>query len=248
MEHSIDYEKKLADQISNAANGRLSDREAYASFVAFASKKLNLASQLKTDKNRVDELNRRIRSSGIEDKKFVMIFDTLVDALEFDMDQDLLGRICERLNMTSFKSGQFLTPYPVSKFMAEINISELDTSKQKDIQNIADPCCGTGVMLVAAANVIREKGMPLKNYMMYAQDIDQTMALSCYIQLALQGVPGMVVIGDSLQPSTTPPMLMDEGNAWMLPMTYYYHPELLVDIKSRARKLDKQRKADMLAR
>lgn len=41
---------------------------------------------------------------------------------------------------------------------------------------------------------------------------------------------------------------MDEGNAWMLPMTYYYHPELLVDIKSRARKLDKQRKADMLAR
>lgn len=37
MDRSIDYEKKLADQISNAANGRLSDREAYASFVAFAS-------------------------------------------------------------------------------------------------------------------------------------------------------------------------------------------------------------------
>lgn len=247
MDRSIDYERKLADQISNAANGRLSDREAYASFVAFASKKLNLASQLKTDKNRVDELNRRIRSSGIEDKKFEMIFDTLMDALEFNMDQDLLDRICERLKMTSFKSRQFLTPYPVSKFMAEINISELDNSKH-NVQSIADPCCGTGVMLIAAANLIKEKGLPLKNYMMYAQDIDQTVALSCYIQLALQGVAGMVVIGDSLQPSTTPSELMDEGNAWMLPMTYYYHPELLVDIKSKARKLDKQRKADMLER
>lgn len=247
MNHTIDYEKKLADQISNAANGRLSDREAYASFVAFASKKLNLASQLKTDKGRVDELNRRIKSSGIENKKFEAIFDTLLDALESNMDQDLLGRICERFNMTNFKSGQFFTPYPVNKFMAEINISELDNSKH-NVQSIADPCCGTGVMLIAVVNLIKEKGLPLKNYMMYAQDIDQTMALSCYIQLALQGVAGMVVIGDSLQPSTAPSELMDEGNAWMLPMTYYYHPELLVDIKSKARKLDKQRKADMLAR
>lgn len=161
MDHTIDYEKKLADQISKAANGRLSDREAYASFIAFAAKKLNVASQLKTDRNRVDELDRRIKSSRIEDKTFEVMFDTLVDALEANMDQDILGRICERLNMTNFKLGQFFTPYPVSKFMAEINISEFDTTKM-NIQNIADPCCGTGVMLIATANVIREKGFPLK--------------------------------------------------------------------------------------
>lgn len=81
--------------------------------------------------------------------------------------------------------------------------------------------------------------------MMYAQDIDQTMALSCYVQLALQGVPGMVVIGDSLQQSSIPPRLMDEGNAWMLPMTYHYHPELLIDIKSKARRSEKRRNAEM---
>lgn len=248
MNHTVDYEKKLANQISSAAEGRLSDREAYASLIAFAAKKLNIASQLKTDRNRINELDRCIKSSGIEEKKFEEMFNTIVDALEFDINQDFLGKICERLNMTNFKSGQFFTPYPISKFMAEINISALDTTRQKTIQSIADPCCGTGVMLIAAANVIREKKVPLKNYIMYAQDIDQTMALSCYIQLALQGVSGMVVVGDSLQLASAPPKLMDEGNAWMLPMTYHYYPELLADIKSKARKLDKQRKSEMLER
>lgn len=33
--HSIDYEKKLAAQINNATNGRLNDKEAYASFCCF---------------------------------------------------------------------------------------------------------------------------------------------------------------------------------------------------------------------
>lgn len=245
MDQDIDYEKKLVDLIGNASNGRLSDREAYASFIAYAAQRLNVASLLKTDKAQIKELDRTIQSSGITKERFELMFDILVDALEANMDQDLLGRICERLSMTSFKSGQFLTPYPVSKFMAEINISELDTSKQKDIQTIADPCCGTGVMLIAAANVIREKGIPLRNYMMYAQDIDLTMALSCYVQLALQGVSGMVVIGDSLQVSSVPPRLMDEGNAWMLPMTYHYHPELLIDIKSKARRSEKRRNAEM---
>lgn len=246
MDKNRDYEKILADLIGNASKERLNDREAYASFISYAAKRLNVASLLKTDKTRIKELDRMIQSSGVTEEKFEQMFDTLVDALEVNMDQDLLGRICERLSMTSFSSGQFLTPYPVSKFMAEINFSEYHT--KNDVQSIADPCCGTGVMLIATANVIREKGLPLRNYMMYAQDIDRTMALSCYVQLALQGVPGMVIIGDSLQQSSVPPRLMDEGNAWMLPMTYHYYPELLIEIKNKARRSEKRRNAEMLER
>lgn len=51
-----------------------------------------------------------------------------------------------------------------------------------------------------------------------AQDIDETVALMCYIQLSLLGVAGYVKVGNSL----TEPMTDNDNkeNYWFTPMYY----------------------------
>lgn len=54
-------------------------------------------------------------------------------------------------------------------------------------------------MLIAFANVAREHKLNYQRDVLFvAQDIDQTAALMCYIQLSLLGCPAVVIVGDSL--------------------------------------------------
>ena len=46
-----------------------------------------------------------------------------------------------------------------------------------------------------------------------AQDIDPVAALMCYVQMSLLGMPGFVIIGDSLIPS-------DKYDVWYTPMYF----------------------------
>lgn len=234
MNRITDFKKNFVDLINEIADGRIDRREAYTSFLVYSIKKLNLSCLLKSDMRRINELNRRKGSSNIDEEDLDKLFDIMVDALECNPDQDFLGRVYEQLNLTSGRIGQFLTPYNVSKLMAEMNMFSLETSVADEIKTVADPTCGTGGMLIAAVNVLKEKHQNIGNYIMYAQDIDWTMAMSCYVQLALHGAAGMVVVGNSLDLNTVPSHLMDEGNAWILPMTYIYHPELLNETKTKS--------------
>lgn len=244
MDRITDFEKDFVDLINEIADGRIDRREAYTSFLVYSIKKLNLSCLLESDMQRKNELNRRIESFHIDEEDLDKLFNMMVDALENNPDQDYLGRVYEQLNLTNGRKGQFLTPYNVSKLMAEMNMFSLVTSVTDEIKTIADPTCGTGGMLIAAVNVLKEKRQNIENFIMYAQDIDWTMAMSCYVQLALHGAAGLVVVGNSLDLNTVPTQLMDEGDAWILPMTYIYHPELLNETKTKspAKKHQKMKK------
>lgn len=57
--------------------------------------------------------------------------------------------------------------------------------------------------MIAAANVARndieKAGFNFQNHILFsAQDIEETVALMCYIQLSLLGVAGFVKVGNSL--------------------------------------------------
>lgn len=232
MDKTTDYEKEFIDLIDKICDGRIDRREVYTSFLVYSIKKTNLSCFLKNDISRLNEINMKIQSSHIVEEELEKLFNIMIDALENNPDQDYLGRVYEKLNLTNAKTGQFLTPYHVSKLMAEINLHSLDTMPPNGIKTIGDPTCGTGGMLIAAVNVLKEKHQDLGDFMIYAQDIDWTMAMSCYVQLSLHGAAGMVVVGNSLDLNTVPSQLVDKGDVWLFPMTYVYHPELLKQMNS----------------
>ena len=145
-------------------------------------------------------------------------------ALEEDPEQDFLGSIFMSLNLGNEHNGQIFTPYHVCKLMAEVT---MDNTVQKVEQDgyisINDPCCDAGATLIAAIHAARKQlektNLNYQNHLLVvAQDIDETVALMCYIQLSLLGVAGYVKVGNSL----TEPMTDndDKENYWFTPMYF----------------------------
>ncbi|MCL2301100.1 MAG: N-6 DNA methylase [Firmicutes bacterium] len=153
------------------------------------------------------------------------LFALTVQALEEDPEQDFLGEIFTVLELCDKKKGQIFTPYPIAKLMALSTCGNLtEQIKEKGFVNVNDPCCGSGMMLIAFSNVAREQGVNYqRNIVFVAQDIDLTVALTCYIQLSLLGCVGYVVIGNTMSPE--PP---SRENIWNLPMNQF-HRNLLED-------------------
>lgn len=128
--------------------------------------------------------------------KFTKMLAMLVETLETDMS-DVLGDIYMRAGLGNKNTGQFFTPYHVSVACAEMSIP-------KDIPDgtltINEPSCGGGGMVIAAADVLKKRGINYQKRMdVVAQDLDWKGVYMCYVQLSLLGVKATVVRGDTLQ-------------------------------------------------
>ena len=64
---------------------------------------------------------------------------------------------------------------------------------------INEPTCGGGAMVIAAAKVLKEKGINYQQAMeVVAQDLDWKGVYMCYVQLSLLGISAICVQGDTL--------------------------------------------------
>ena len=132
-------------------------------------------------------------------EEFSKLLALLISALE-EKHQDFLGQIFSNLNLGNSNKGQFFTPYHVSKMMAEINFIDLKNEvDNKGFITLAEPCCGSGGMIIAYAETMKEKGYNYQHQLyVEAVDIDEICFKMAYIQLSLYGIPAKVVRGDSI--------------------------------------------------
>lgn len=102
---------------------------------------------------------------------------------------DYLGELYMQIEAGNKNAGQYFTPYDVSKFMAEITLGELPD--KPFILN--EPCCGSGGMVVAAADELQSRGYNYTDKMLVvANDIDRHCVLMAYTQLSFAAVPAIV--------------------------------------------------------
>jgi hypothetical protein len=83
------------------------------------------------------------------------------------------------------RNGQFFTPEPICDMMARI------LNPAGFGEKVADCCCGSGRMLLAASRISR-------NSLFFGADIDRTCAMMCLINLCLNGLLGEVCWMDTL--------------------------------------------------
>ena len=147
-----------------------------------------------------------------------------VMALEENPEQDFLGSIFMELNLGNEAKAQIFTPYHICDLMAKIATDDVAAEIEKHgYITIHDPCCGAGATLIAGVHEVRRQlekaGLNWQNHVLIvAQDIDQTVALMCYIQLSLLGAAAYVKIGNSL----TEPMTSGDSlkNYWFTMMYF----------------------------
>lgn len=155
-----------------------------------------------------------------EQQKLCGLFHFLIEEMERNPDQDVLGSIFSQLGITDKKKGQYFTPYCTSRMMAEITVGNTNNSTEPQLIN--EPACGSGANLIAVANVMRRKGFNYQqNAYFVAQDIDHTAAMMCYIQLSLLACPGVVIIGDTLAGDT------HDMDHWYTPFHYIFGGSIL---------------------
>ncbi len=173
-----------------------------------------------------DYIRIRERYKPDEFKRFGYVFGLLVESLERNPFQDFLGEMYMELEMGSKARGQCFTPFSVCQAMAAMAMPEEYVKRQLDERgwvSINDCACGAGATLIAAAERLYKLGINYQQTALFvAGDIDNTVAMMCFIQLALIGCAGRVRIGDTLMDPDTGDILLGDGKSstWYTPMFY----------------------------
>ena len=121
----------------------------------------------------------------------------LIDLYENGFD-DYLGDIYMKAGCGSGVLGQFFTPYHLSKLMAEMAIPVKEYSEAEPY-TLNEPSCGGGASIVAAAEVLHNRGINFQKSMkVVAQDLDWMGVYMTYIACSFYGIDAIVVQGDTL--------------------------------------------------
>ncbi len=132
-----------------------------------------------------------------ECKQFVHMLKLLTDELEERMS-DILGEIYMESGAGSKATGQFFTPFHVSKLTAECALANQIISEDEKYK-INEPSVGGGGMIIATAAVLKERGINYQRCMkVVAQDLDWRSVYMAYVQFSLLGIDAIVVQGDTL--------------------------------------------------
>jgi len=155
---------------------------------------------------------------------FPQMFSEIVLAFEQERFADILGELYMQLELNNHWRGQFFTPYNVCLMMAKmLSGNPAGEIEKKGFTTVCDPCCGSGAMLIASAQSYYEQNVNYQSDVLFvAQDIDPVVARMCYVQLALTGCPGYVVIGNTFTQPTMGHLLFPktDGEIWYTPFFF----------------------------
>lgn len=156
-----------------------------------------------------------------EQKLFPEMFADLVEALEYELTwrnapADVLGTLFHELELHNKYKGQFFTPQNVCDMMGAITFGDgSELFKDNSFISLCEPCCGSGAMIFGFARAMMEKDFNYCTQLVVdATDIDLKCVYMCYLQLALYGIPGVVIHGNTLT--------LEEWSRWYTPV-YIMH-------------------------
>lgn len=116
---------------------------------------------------------------------------------------DVLGSTFMMMGMGNASTGQFFTPYEVSRLMAGMLMADHNAHqaqlKQQGFITLQEPACGAGGMVVAAIHALVDSGINYQQALhVTAIDIDRRCVHMTYLQLALLHVPAIIIQGNAL--------------------------------------------------
>lgn len=122
----------------------------------------------------------------------------VIDALH--EPQDFLGRLYMELELANDALQQFFTPQSINELLARLNINGIkDAIAKNGFVTVAEPACGSAGMVIGMAKVMLEAGLNPQQQMWFeATDIDPLAAMMTLLQTNLLGLPGKVVVGNTL--------------------------------------------------
>lgn len=134
------------------------------------------------------------------DEAFRMCELLAITQIALERPHDFLGGVFQELELSSHWKGQFFTPYDLCLMVASLSMGDVrEHVEQKGYVTLHEPACGSGAIVIAAAEVMREAGLPPETTLVAdLTDNDQTAAYMAYVQLSTLGIPAVVRVGNTL--------------------------------------------------
>ena len=132
-------------------------------------------------------------------KLLVSMSEILAEALEAD-PVDFIGPVFMEL-LAHEGMGQFFTPREVSRLIAELTLppSPEEAPLERGFISIQEPTCGVGGMVLAANEVLRDRGFdPTTQTRWLMIELDRVAVDAAWLQVALTKVPAPVQWGNTL--------------------------------------------------
>lgn len=194
----MDEKKEIINRINKIA-GKYSSYEVFTDWIRCCALSMSNAVTGRWMKIWADRekmyMDTVCRYTKDEVHMFSEMLGLLAMALEKDME-DVLGNIYMMSGMGSKVSGQFFTPFHLSELVTACSVCDADEDGK---YRINEPSCGGGGMVIAAAKVLKARGIDYQKKMdVVAQDLDWKGVYMCYLQLGLLGIPAVCVQGDTL--------------------------------------------------
>lgn len=129
-----------------------------------------------------------------EQQELIYMFNLLPEAIEEKMG-DILGEIYMESGAGNKYVGQFFTPFNLSQLTASLGIDHYNGG----LIEMNEPSIGSGGMVIAAAKVLKDKGINYQSCMrVVGQDLDWLAVYMSYLQLSFLGVDAIIVQGNTL--------------------------------------------------
>lgn len=136
---------------------------------------------------------------------FARALKLVVEELE-ETRKEFLGAILERIGAANKAGGQFLTPRAVGAAMALAEADECARGHVPgEVIRIGDMACGASVLLVEMAERLIACGVPQRDILVIAGDVDQRACDMSYVELTLLGYAAKVEHRDALAASDYSP-------------------------------------------
>jgi hypothetical protein len=205
---AANHERALAQAIESVAH-RHRRAEVFSDFVELAALSISNAvdrRQFESREKRYLEIAAKYRPE--EFKQFPLMLGHLTLALEQrcatgDLG-DVLGRLYMALDLGNEWTGQYFTPYVVSRLIALMLVGDGAAAQQAEVRaegfmDLMEPACGAGGMVIAMADAAKQAGLNYQRDMhAIGIDIDVRCVHMTYVQLSLLHIPAIVLHGNSL--------------------------------------------------
>ncbi|MCE4369725.1 N-6 DNA methylase [Xanthomonas hortorum] len=134
-----------------------------------------------------------------EFERFAQMLGLLTLAMEQAGLDDVLGTLYMQLELGNARSGQFFTPYHVSRMMASMTVGDPPAIPPHGFIDAIEPACGAGGMVVALADALLQAGVNYQHCLhVTCVDIDLRCVHMTYLQTSLLHIPAVVLHGNSL--------------------------------------------------
>lgn len=193
----MNYKKEIIERL-NRLSGSRSPYEVFCDWIKCSAISIQNACHIIHNglwKKREEQFLQTIRPYGEAGQEFGDMLGLLTMALDQDIS-DILGQIYMEAELGNKSTGQFFTPFHISRMCAELGLRDQDGSQKITIN---EPSCGAGGMVIAAAAALKERKINYQRCLdVVAQDLDWKAVYMCYVQLSLLGIRAVVVQGDTL--------------------------------------------------